>query len=268
MAKCFSIVLLPSLGAVGMASAASSARCRGVGLVAADAGLRLVEQRPAQVLRVALALGQRAVPAPRALGRAERSRAEVDRRAHLPDLGLEVEVADLPQALQRRRVGLLGARPVAAVGVDDGPDVPHVGARLALRARVDHGDGAPGIAVGHGLQPDDAAGRRRVDEHPRQVRGRPALLAEVEAGERAVEQDGGRVALQVADLAEDLVTARGLRRSGPSRRAGARGSAPGGSDAPPARRPRAPATGRRRGASTGTPSRAAPGPARGTPGCA
>ena len=73
----------------------------------------------------------------------------------------------------------------------------------------------------------------------------PALLAEVEAGERAVEQDRRRVALEVADLAEDLVAAERLGDQVRRGRAGARGSAPGGSDAPPAWRPRAPAPARR-----------------------
>jgi hypothetical protein len=44
-----------------------------------------------------------------------------------------------------------------------------------------------------------------ADQHPREIGRRNGLLAEVEAGERAVDEDRRRLSVEIADLPDDLV---------------------------------------------------------------
>ena len=84
-------------------------------------------------------------------------------------------------------------------------DVPDVGQGLGLALLVGHPHSPLRVAVGHAADVEQAGHARRVRERPRERRGRPGLLAHVDAGELQVDQLGRRLAVEVADLDERLV---------------------------------------------------------------
>jgi len=87
----------------------------GIDVAAAELRLDLVEPGPAFELRVLVARGELARARPAGLGAAEVAGADVQRRARLPDLGLEVVVADLAERLEGAVVGRNAPAPAAAL---------------------------------------------------------------------------------------------------------------------------------------------------------